>query len=107
MKNKYLRELLHLVEENPDLPVIPMVECEVVPDDGCERWISSFGAARVTEYIQGKEYTHFRDTSDVEDVIADVFDKQFFAKLTDQGAKVLFETLEWKQVIVVNIDMAD
>lgn len=33
MKNKNIAELLKLIQENPDLPVIPMVDGEAVCDD--------------------------------------------------------------------------
>ena len=43
------KEFLKLVEENPDLPVVPMVDYEIV-GDGYGRWLGAFGHAYVGEY---------------------------------------------------------
>lgn len=32
-----IKELLALIEQNPTLPVVPMVESEIVCDDSCAR----------------------------------------------------------------------
>ena len=44
-----VKELLRLVKENPDLPIVPMVDCDVVGED-CGRWMGAFGSASVGEY---------------------------------------------------------
>lgn len=44
------QELIKLISENPSLPVIPMVDYEVVSDDGCARWLGSFGRSYIGEY---------------------------------------------------------
>lgn len=43
------QELIKLISENPSLPVIPMVNYEVVAD-GNYRWLGSFGRSYVGEY---------------------------------------------------------
>lgn len=43
-------KLIQLVKENPDLPVVPMVDSEVVCDD-CGYWMGSFGCCSVGEYV--------------------------------------------------------
>ena len=43
------QKFLKLISENPDLPIIPMVDHEVVCED-CGRWLGSFGNAYVGEY---------------------------------------------------------
>ncbi len=46
--------LLKLIKKNPTLPIVPMVDWEVVCDDG-GRWMGSFGHAYVGEYACFKE----------------------------------------------------
>lgn len=41
--------LLRLVAENPDLPIVAMVDCDIVGDD-YGRWLASFGMCYVGEY---------------------------------------------------------
>ena len=45
-----IQKFLKLISENPDLPIIPMVDHEVVCED-CGRWLGSFGNAYVDEYV--------------------------------------------------------
>lgn len=43
------QELLKLVSENPDLPIIAMVDCDVVVEDS-GRWIGYFSRVELGEY---------------------------------------------------------
>ena len=36
-------EIIKLIEEHPDLPVVPIVDSEVVADDSCTYWIGKWG----------------------------------------------------------------
>lgn len=42
--------LLRLVAENPDLPIVAMVDCDIVGGD-YGRWLASFGECYVGEYV--------------------------------------------------------
>lgn len=42
-------KLLKLIAKNPDLPIIPLVDSEVVSED-YGRWLGSFGSVYVGEY---------------------------------------------------------
>jgi len=55
------KELLDLIKANPDLPVIPMVDYEVVCDDCCTYWMGSWGNAKVDEYYIRNERVHFNE----------------------------------------------
>ena len=35
-------ELFRLIKENPELPIVPMVDAEIVADD-CGYWIGAWG----------------------------------------------------------------
>lgn len=37
------KELIRLIQENPDLPIIPMVNEEVVADDSYTYWMGEWG----------------------------------------------------------------
>lgn len=45
-----LKKLFQLMEENPDLPVIAMVDNDVVADYGFARWFASIGRCAAEEY---------------------------------------------------------
>ena len=69
MENRLLKELLELIKQRPDLPIIPMVDSEIVYDDSCSRWMGSWGSAEITKYIQSEERIFFYDESDMEDAL--------------------------------------
>lgn len=48
-------ELLKLVQENPTLPVVPLVDSEIVFDDGYCRWLGQFGDGYSGEYTAYKD----------------------------------------------------
>lgn len=69
---KQTEELLRLIKENPDLPIVPMVDHEVC-GDGYAWWLGNWGRSEVTEYYIGEKKIHFKD-DDEEDVLADMMD---------------------------------
>lgn len=44
------RELFRLMRENPELPVVPMVDWEITGDDN-GYWLGAWGSARIDEYL--------------------------------------------------------
>ena len=102
-------EIIKLIEENPDLPVVPMVDSEVVADDG-GYWLGKWGRCEVTEYYNGREYIHFRDDDD-EDVLNDMAGCKYshdplgrdIYDLTDEEWDALYKSIPWTKCIVVYI----
>ena len=105
-------ELLKLMQENPNLPIIPMVGQEIVTDDYCAYGIGSWGRCEVTEYYLGREYVHFKD-DDAEEVLKDMVGCEYgetkdgrdiWTDLSDEEFNDLFASLPWVKAIVVYID---
>ena len=102
-------EIIKLIEENPDLPVVPMVDSEVVADDG-GYWLGEWGRCEVTEYYNGREYIHFRD-DDEEDVLNDMAGCKYghdpqgrdIYNLTAEEWDALYKSIPWTKCIVVYI----
>ena len=72
MPEPKVHALLKLISENPELPIVPMVDSEIVADDGYNRWLGSWGMAHIGEYIVGEESVIFRDDDDVEEAVSQV-----------------------------------
>ena len=104
-------ELFRLMQENPDLPVVPMVDSDIVVDDGCNLWMGSWGNSHIEEYVLGKEYLHFREDDDwgeIEWALADgSMDYETFEGLSDEEAKSEYAALPWIKAIIVNIDLPE
>ena len=102
-------ELIKLIQENPDLPIIPMVDAEVVADD-CGYWMGKWGRCEVTEYYLGREKVHFRD-DDEEDVLNDLVGCKYshdpqgrdIYDLSDEEWNELYQSVPWTKCIVVYI----
>lgn len=100
-------ELLRLVKENPDLPVVPMVDAEIVWDD-CGYFMAAFGTAMVDEFIiserNGRIY--FKSDDDVFDVLEHVLSDEEFDALPQSEAECRprFEALPWTRAIIVYVN---
>jgi len=112
-KNK---ELLKLIEENPDLPIVPMVDAEVIGDDS-GYWLGSWQGAYISKYILHEHYgVVFYDEKDLD--IVDIFEKFFDyeergidEEMPDSEAlqimKRIIDTLNWTRAIIVNIGLPE
>lgn len=104
--NNNTMELIRLIQENPDLPVIPMVYYEIVGED-YGRWIGSFGSVNIGEYIKGDERVYFRDDDDIEEALTGVSGWGAYEKMTDEEAEQAYKQLPWLKAIIVDINLPD
>lgn len=104
---KNREELFKLIQENPDLPIVPMVDYEIVAEDS-GRWLGAWGSSYIGEYIIGEEKVYFReddDPSEVERLICERQGKEIFTLMNDEEAKVAYAEMPWIKAIIVNIDL--
>lgn len=103
------QEFIKLVQENPDLPVVPMVDAEVVGNDNYGWWLGSFGHCEVTEYVCVEMYCQDRFcTRDDQDEIEEYFmneiadnDESLSEEEIERMAHEQAEALDWVKAIVV------
>lgn len=60
-QSEKLMQLLELMQANPELPVIPCVDGDVVSGDEYYCWIGSWGESAVQEFVVGRERTYYRE----------------------------------------------
>ena len=103
-------ELFQLMKENPDLPVVPMVDGEIAGDD-CGYWMASWGAARVDEYLicERAERVAFKSEDDVFDVLEDYLSYEEFEALpeNESACRPTYDALPWRKAIIVYIETAE
>lgn len=97
-------ELFKLMQENPELPVVPMVDSNIAPDDGYARWTGSWGSASIDEYFTHGERVFFRSDDDTDDVLGYVLNAEEYEEMTDEEAEAVYDALPWVKAIIVNID---
>lgn len=109
-KEKENREkLFQLMRENPELPVVAMVNSEVVADTGYGRWTGAFGYVYIAEYVIGLTSIHFREEDDpsaVEYAVRDVLDCHSREDIkTEKQELEAYRKLPWIKAIIVDIDL--
>lgn len=102
-----LAELFRLIKENPELPILPMVDSEIVADDFYARWSASWGSAEITDYIIGNERVYFKDEDDQETVLNDCTDGVDYWEAPENIVEREYNNLPWIRAIVVNIDLPE
>lgn len=103
-------ELFRLMRENPDLPVVAMVDSEIVADDGYNRWLGAWGYCEIGEYFIGEERVYFReddDPSEIERVLCEQYGIDGWESLSDEEAAKVYAELPWVKAIIVNIDLPE
>lgn len=101
-------ELLKLIQENPDLEILPMVDSEIGGDD-YSYYMAEWGNAEIDEYHHVDERIYFK-SEDFEELVEDFIDNnyEFYKNIDDYKLEELAErevnNLEWIKAIVVHID---
>lgn len=100
-------ELFRLMRENPELPVVPMVDGELAGDD-FGRWLGKWGSCSIGKYIIGEERVHFFDGEDWQEIENTLTDGQItyeeFDNATEAETKAIYEALPWVKAIIVDIN---
>lgn len=103
-------ELFRLMKENPDLPVVPMVDGEIARDD-CGYWMASWGRSHVDEYLicDYAERIVFKSDDDVFGTLEDYLSCDDFEKLpnVESECRPIYDELPWKKAIIVYIELPE
>lgn len=107
-ERKNREELFKLMQENPELPVIPMVDGEI-PGDDCGYWLGSWGQVQVDEYLEAGDRFLFKSDDDVFDALERYMTCEEFDALpnSESECRPYYEKLPWKKAIVVYIVLPD
>ena len=109
-ERKNREELFKLMQENPDLPVVAMVDGEI-PGDDSGYWLGAWGSAHIDEYplTHNREWMVFKSDDDVFDVLERHLTDEEFEKLpeTEEECRPFYDALPWTKAIIVYIDLPD
>lgn len=109
--NENIKEILKLIEEHPDLPVVPMVGQGIVAD--CtDEWIANFGKAEIRKICMYEEAIIFYDENPLKMAEALDFYHDFTGELfdsvstgeTNRLTKESIDSLDWLEAIIVHIE---
>ena len=112
-EKKNREKLFRLMQENPDLPVIPFVDTEVVAGDEFGSWMGSWGPARVDEFLLPPNDwgpVIFKSEAgkfdcNLEGTLEKFLTEEAFNALPDTDAehRRYFDALPWVKAIIVHI----
>lgn len=102
--------LFKLMQENPELPVIPFVDGEIVAGDDFGIWMGSWGSSCIDAYLippQYYEHVIFKSDNDVFDTLEKLLPSEEFENLPESEAECrkFYDALPWKNAIIVSIDL--
>ena len=105
--NDNIKHLIQLMDENPNLPVIPMVGQDIVADCTGE-WVASFGKAEVNKMCIYEEKVLFReDKNAIKTVEALELEGLTEGRTREESIEKLsgyLDELDWLEAIIVHIE---
>ena len=109
--NDNVKTLIQLMDEHPDLPVVPMVGQSIVAD--CtDEWIANFGKAEIRKICMYEEAIIFYDENPLKMTETLDFYHDFPGELFDSVStgetniltKESIDSLDWLEVIIVHVE---
>ena len=105
--NENIKHLIQLIDEHPDLPVIPMVGQDIVADCTGE-WVAHFGKAEIKKMCIYGENVIFREEKNaIKTVEALELEGLTEGRAREESLEKLngyLDELEWLEVIIVHIE---
>ena len=105
--NDNIKEILKLIEEHPDLPVVPMVGQDIVADSFGE-WTANFGKAEVKKMcIYGEKVVFREDKNAIKTVEALDLEGLTEGRTREESIEKLngyLDGLDWLEAIIVHIE---
>ena len=109
-EKKNREQLFRLMGEYPDLPVVPMVDADVVCDGTVAYWHGSLGESELGAYVMGDDGIYFR-TDELPEDWGDVLNHTVGAgdwwEAPYEKAFAVFQNLPWRECIVVSIELPE
>ena len=103
-------EPFRLIKENPELPIVPMVDAEIVAED-CGYWLGAWGRAEVDEYFisERAERVFYKSDVDVFDVLERHLSDEEFEALpeSEEECRPYYDKLPWIKAIIVYINLPE
>nr|DAO11918.1 MAG TPA: hypothetical protein [Caudoviricetes sp.] len=105
--NENIKEILKLIEEHPDLPVIPMVGQDIVADCTGE-WVAHFGKAEIKKMcIYGEKVIFREEKNAIKTVEALELEWLTEGRTREESIERLngyLDELDWLEAIIVHIE---
>lgn len=100
-----IKELIQLIQENPELEIVPMVAYEVCGSDDFAYWMGAWGKTEIDEYWCSDERIYFR-SEDEDSLVDDVWDREDeYPNISREDAEKIVSGYDWTKCICVRIEL--
>lgn len=115
IQKENIQSLLNLIKKYPELRIVPMVDSEIVADDGYSSWLGSFGKAEIDHIWNSGERIYFKSDdkeklveNEIENIESEaqiLHERHPFWRPIEERAVERVESYGWEKVIVVWIGL--
>ena len=98
------KELIKLINENPDLSIYAWVDGEIC-EDNCGYWLGQFGNAEIKEYAKVESYDWYDKDYIFRNDYEEYLEYLLNEGLTEEEAIKQIESLDYKKAIFVYVIM--
>ena len=98
-----LFKLWELMQKYPSLPVIPLVDSEIVASDEYSWWRGDWGQVRLDKILVTDDMLFLDSIDDLETVLIDWYGERAYKDMTGEEAQRTYDALPWTEVITVDI----
>lgn len=111
MNKNIKKEMIELLQQNPDLPIMAKVDLEIVGDDGYAWWLGQVIGCEICEIYEGETQIHIKDIDDEEYVLTDMqgcecgcaADGRDIYDLSDEEWTEIYNSLPWIKTIIITV----
>lgn len=102
-KEKSTKELFKLMQENPELPVVPMVDSDVITKEWLSWYIGRLESPEIDEYLVADGIIYTKTSDDLWDVLEAAYGEFKVSKMTEEEAAEAYQQLPWQKAIMLYI----
>lgn len=101
-----IKQLMTLIEQNPKLPVVPLVDSDVCEDGYYARYLGELGYSHVNKYISGNYHLRLYDADPYEmyETVSDVLGVDAYENMSNEVIQQVYDNLPWIEAILVDIN---
>ncbi len=103
VQQQNIKHLLELVQQNPELKIIPLVDTDCVPGDDFSSWVAGWGKASIEEIYSNINLERICIKSDDYENLVDDLQCRSQVILSENEACEIVDSYGWEKVIVVRI----
>ncbi len=98
------KQLFDIIQANPKLRILPLVDTDCVPSDDFNSWVAQWGTAEIEEVWEApcRERIYVKSL-DYDELMEEIWDEDIADEITEEEARKIVDGYAWEKVIIVKI----